>query len=402
MTVRLYYEDPYLLTFTAEVKRREAGPDGIRVYLDRTAFYPESGGQPADHGRLDQKEVLDVQEDAQGEIFHLLAEAPGSQEVTGEVDFGRRFDHMQQHTGQHILSAVFLKLFGWQTLSFHLGQDTSTIDMDTDRVDAQDAAAALAEANRIIWKNLPVEIGFYTDEDISDLSLRKPTERSGEIRVIGIEGVDRSACGGTHVRHTGEVGVIFSPRLERMRGRLRVHFVCGRRAYEVLCREHEVLMQLVEMTTTGYEELPAKLERQAGVLRQLEKEQLRLKMQLWELSLPELYRKGEPVHGMTVVVEKLDEAAEAARFISQKLVAAYPATVGVIASAGDGALLVARSRDLSLDLTRLIADLRRSGEVRGGGRPDQVQIGGLDDHTLPRMIRQVMEWLERIPSGGES
>ncbi|MBN2432892.1 MAG: hypothetical protein JXQ27_15565 [Acidobacteria bacterium] len=401
MTERLYYEDAYLLSFTAEVIRCEQAAKGVRVYLDRTAFYPESGGQPADQGWLDEKPIRDVQEDDQGEIYHLLETPPEGTVTTGVVDFERRFDHMQQHTGQHILSALAVKQFGWQTISFHLGQATSTIDLDTPAMSAAELEQILAMANRIIWQNGQVSVGFYPSNEISGLDLRKPTDRTGMIRVIGIEGYDRSACGGTHVRRTGEVGIILVPRLERMRGRVRVHFVCGGRAYQLWSSEHRVLMQLVEITTTGYEELPQKIEKELQTLRQLDKEQLRLKMRLWEMSIPELQERGRKMGAMTVVSAELDESLDAIRFIGRQLTVRYPATVGVLASLPAGVLLVTRGPDLALDLTRLVEHLRRHATIKGGGRPEEVQMGGLDARSLSSLIRQVIDWLDQNSSCAE-
>jgi len=394
MTERLYYEDAYLLSFTAEVVRCIDSAEGVRVYLDRTAFYPESGGQPADQGFLDEKPVRDVQEDEQGDVYHLLESPPDSSVTAGVVDFGRRFDHMQQHTGQHILSAVAVRLFGWQTLSFHLGQDTSTIDLDTPAMKEDELAQLLAEANRIVWQNRRVNIEFHPADNLGRLELRKPTDRTGLIRVLCIEGCDRSACGGTHVRRTGEVGIIFIPRLERMRGRVRLHFVCGGRACRLWSDEHRVLSQLVEMTTTGYDELPLKIQKELQHVRQLEREQSRLNMKLWEMSVPELHRQGRKTGDMTVVTAELDEPLDGVRFIGQQLAGRFAQTVAVLAALPAGVLLVTRAPDLPLDLTRLMGHLRQSGPVRGGGRAEQVQMGGLDAHTLPSLIRQVLAWLE--------
>lgn len=203
MTERLYYQDSYLAAFEARVV--ETADEGRRVYLDRTALYPASGGQPADAGTIAGIPVLDVI-DEEDRVAHLAAAAVPAGVVPCAVDWGRRFDHMQQHTGQHLLSAVLVELFGVQTLSFHLGADASTIEVGAGVLDPHRVEAAERRANELVSENRPVTVTF---EDAGGAEgLRKPSGRGGVLRVVGIAGYDRSACGGTHVRSTAEIGPI--------------------------------------------------------------------------------------------------------------------------------------------------------------------------------------------------
>src|SRR4051812_19159587 len=233
MTERLYYDDPALCEFDATVRRAEPRGDGVGVWLDRTAFYPTSGGQPFDVGTLGADPVVGVEEDESGDIVHLLhARAVPPQPGTaahGVVDWARRFDHMQQHTGQHVLSAVIEHLFKARTVSFHLGAAAATIDLDRELTVVQIARGEL-DANRVVWDDRPVTIRYVSEEQARALPLRKEPARTGVLRLIDIADVDLSACGGTHVARTGAIGQIAVASWERFKGGQRLEFVCGGRA----------------------------------------------------------------------------------------------------------------------------------------------------------------------------
>src|SRR5579871_5631146 len=216
MTDRLYHHDSYVTAFRATVT--EASTDRQRIYLDRTAFYPTSGGQPFDLGMLGGVPVAEVIDEGD-RIAHVVNAPVHDIQVTGSIDWARRFDHMQQHTGQHLLSAVLLDLFNAPTVSFHLGAKSSTIDLGVPSLERSQILKAEERANAIVFENRPVHVCFQHSSE--DLGLRKPTEREGEIRIVEIQDLDRSACGGTHVRATGEIGPILIRKLDRMRGNLR-------------------------------------------------------------------------------------------------------------------------------------------------------------------------------------
>ncbi|HYM11159.1 MAG TPA: alanyl-tRNA editing protein, partial [Bryobacterales bacterium] len=202
---RLYYQDSYLTRFDAAVVETRPAGDRFHVYLNRTAFYPASGGQPFDIGRIGGASVVEVID--QGErIAHVADAAVPPGPAACEIDWARRFDHMQQHTGQHLLSAVFAELLHHATVSFHLGAESSTIDLATPQLSAAQMEAVETRANALVFENRPVTVHFYSAAEAVSIGLRKPSDRAGEIRVVAIEGCDRSACGGTHVRATGEIG----------------------------------------------------------------------------------------------------------------------------------------------------------------------------------------------------
>ena len=251
-TDRLYYHDSYARAFRARVTGSAA--DGQRVYLDRTAFYPASGGQPSDTGVLDGVPVHEVVDEDDDRVAHLLA-APlspdalrGEREVQGSIDWARRWDHMQQHTGQHLLSAALHELFGMPTLSFHLGAEASTIDLGAAALSPQQVAQAEARCAAIVAAARRVAVRF--EEAAEADGLRKASERRGTLRIVAIEGIDKSACGGTHVRSTSEIGLIQIRKLDKIRGNVRLEFVCGDRA---LRRVREDEAQLPENTQISYQ-----------------------------------------------------------------------------------------------------------------------------------------------------
>ena len=233
MTERLYYDDSYLRRFHATV---ETGADLSRVYLDRTAFYPASGGQPFDTGLIGPARVVEVV-DEEDRVAHLLDRPLEPGWYPCEIDWPRRFDHMQQHTGQHLLSAVLSDAFGLPTVSFHLGAEASTIDVEAPpQFDPARLVEAESRANALIFENRRVSVSYHDGRE-DNLRLRKPSEREGIIRVVTIEDLDRSACGGTHVAATGEAGPILIRKLDRIRGNLRIEF---------LCRFHREFLRQVE------------------------------------------------------------------------------------------------------------------------------------------------------------
>src|ERR1051326_780233 len=252
MTERLYYTDSYLQDFRARIT--DASDHGRTVYLDRTAFYPTSGGQPFDTGTIGGIPVLDVV-DEDGRIAHRLAEPLASGEVECAINWQRRFDHMQQHTGQHLLSAVFEELFSLHTVSFHLGAESATIDLEGGAVDARTVLAVERRTNELVFANIPVSITF--EEAATLQGLRKPSGREGTLRVISIEGLDRSACGGTHVRATGEIGPVLLRKTEKIRQSTRVEFVCGGRAVRRARADFEALTKIAQLFSASLDEAPA-------------------------------------------------------------------------------------------------------------------------------------------------
>jgi alanyl-tRNA synthetase len=363
MTKRLYYTDSYLKDFDASVVDRADG--GRRIYLDRTAFYPTSGGQPSDTGRLGGIEVTDVVDEGE-RIAHVLASPLPDGPVVGQLDWPRRFDHMQQHTGQHLLSAVLADLFGYQTIAVHFGQATSTLDLETGKLTQSQVDRAEERANELVVENRPVEVSF--EEADSAAGLRKPSDRGGTLRLITIRDIDRSACGGTHVRATGEIGAVLIQKGERVRKGIRLEFLCGGRAIRRARADHELLLQLASGFSCSAQELPQLVEAQRREHKEANSARRELQTALDICRARELYQGAAPdAAGIRkVVVRETGEPLEALRSLAQAY-ASMPRAIFVGTAATPPAVVLAASPDAGVDAAGLLKGLLATVGGRGGG-----------------------------------
>ena len=275
MTERLHYNDSRLCAFEAMVIGAEDG--GRRIYLDRTAFYPDSGGQPSDCGTLNGIRVVEVI-DEEERIAHVVEKPLGAERVAGAIDWERRFDHMQQHSGQHVLSAAFEELYGMKTVSFHLGAESSTIDLETAALTREQARAAERRANEIVLECRAV--GVQYEDAATATGLRKAAQREGTLRIVTIDGLDRSACGGTHVRTTGEIGPVQIRKLDKIRGNVRVEFLCGWRAWRRGRADFEALSAAAGRLGAGLDEVPQLVENLREQAKESEKARHRVAVEL--------------------------------------------------------------------------------------------------------------------------
>ena len=363
MTDRIYYTDPYTRDFEATVVDRLDG--SRRIYLDRTAFYPTSGGQPFDAGELGGVRVTDVVDEGD-RIAHLLDAPLVADRVSGRVDWPRRFDHMQQHTGQHLLSAVLADLLGYPTVAVHFGKESSTLDLDAGSPTQEEMQLVEEKANEIIVENLRVEISFEDAEQAE--GLRKSSERSGTIRIITIQGLDRSACGGTHVRNTGEIGSLQIRKVERVRNGVRLEFLCGSRASRRARADYTLITRLANDFSAAGEELPQLIAGQRDELKHALARVRDLESQLNLSRARELYAAAQPeTTGLRRVTIREDQAAlESLRGLAQ-VVTSMPLAVFVAAVSNPPAVLLATSVDTGIDAGALLKSLLTSVGGRGGG-----------------------------------
>ena len=359
-TQRLYYTDSYLTDFDAGVV--EVADDGRRVYLDRTAFYPTSGGQPHDLGSLAGARITDVIDE--GERIAHVVESPVASDggaVHGTVDWERRFDHMQQHTGQHLLSAVLEELYGFHTVSVHFGGDYSSLDLDVESVSAHRVVEAEARANALVAENRAVTTSF---EDASQASgLRKESGRTGTLRIVSIAGLDRSACGGTHVRATGEIGAILIRKVERVRKSARLEFVCGSRAVRRARADFEALTRIAGALSASLDDAPALVAAQSEQLRAGENERRRLERELAGHRARALYDAAPADERNLRVVRQEAATMDELRTLAHATIA-LPRAVLVGTIGEPPSLLLATAEDTGLDAGRLL----REGVSRVGGR----------------------------------
>ena len=373
MTSRLYYTDAYAKAFDGRIT--EVSADGQRVYLDRTAFYPTSGGQPYDLGSLGGAQVADVVDEDE-RIAHVLAAPLSGHEigdaVRGEIDWRRRFDHMQQHTGQHLLSAVFATLFGYETASVHFGVDRSSLDLDVGAIDAAQLGEAERRANEIVWENRPVSVSF--EDAATATGLRKAPPREGILRIVTIADVDRSACGGTHVRATGEIGAIALRGTERIRKQMRVEFLCGARVVRQARADFEALSAIALSVKASLAEAPALVAAQSAELRDTMAARKRLEGELAVHQARALYEMTAPTPaGVRVAVLRRDGGSlEDIRPLAQAF-ASLPKTVFVAAVLSSATVLVAAADDAGVDAGRLLKPALTAAGGRGGGSPKLAQ-----------------------------
>jgi alanyl-tRNA synthetase len=384
MTDRLYYTDSYSAAFDATVVAVRPAEGRTHVVLDRSAFYPTSGGQPFDTGMLESIRVVDVFEnDEDHGVVHVLEHLvsggrvpQAGDRVKGAVDWERRFDHMQQHTGQHVLSAAFDRLFGARTVSFHLGVDSSTIDLARE-LTAADISAAESEANRIVWENRPVSVRFVTAEEAAKLPLRKESLREGTLRLIDIEGFDLSACGGTHVARTGAIGVIAINSWERFKGGYRVEFLCGDRALKRFRTLRDSVAASVRLLSVAPEDLAGSIDRLQNEVKEQKRFLNTLNMELARHRAEGLAASAEDSPKGRLLLRVADGDANTLKTIASTITS-KPGFLVVLVSATPPLLVViARSSDVSVSASELLSALTAKFGGRGGGKPDLAQGGGL-------------------------
>jgi alanyl-tRNA synthetase len=388
MTERLYHTDCYLRQFTAHIAG--LSDDGLGVRLDRTAFYPTSGGQPNDRGTLAGIAVLGVAEDESGIVHQLaspLAAGPADRAIECAIDWLRRFDHMQQHTGQHLLSAVFEARFGLKTASFHMGAESSTIDLEG-QVDPGAAAEAETSANRIVCENRPVAIAF--EEAAQAQGLRKASDRQGALRIVSIQDLDRSACGGTHVRSTGEIGVVLLRKLEKVRQSVRVEFLCGGRGVRRARAEYEAISRTAQIFSAPPGEVPALAAAQLEAARAQDKARRKLELDLAACQGRDLYQSTAPDSGgfRRVTRRASGGSLEDLRAIAQSFTA-QPKAVFLATLADPPSVLLAVSADAAMDAGKLLKAALAEAGGRGGGAPGMAQGSVPGAAELDRVVARV-------------
>jgi alanyl-tRNA synthetase len=392
---RLYYTDSYLREFRAQVTGRAA--DGRRIYLDRAAFYPGSGGQPHDTGAIAGVPVVAVEDEGE-RIAHLTAAPVEPDEVDCRIDWDRRFDHMQQHSGQHLLSAVFAEHFGMATLSFHLGQESSTIDLETPALRPCDAGVISVEpsrvleaelrANQLVFEDRPLRVLF--EDAAATQDLRKPSARGGTLRIVEIEGLDRSACGGTHVRRTGEIGPVLLRKLEKVRNAVRVEFLCGGRAVRRARADFDALARLGQMFSGPLDDLPGLVAAHLEAARAGDKLRRKLEADLARYQGRELYSATAPDSaGVRRVLRRLPSGnLEEQRALAQSFTA-QPRAVWIVALDQPPSVLLAVSADSGLDAGKLLQAALKQAGGRGGGNPRLAQGSVPTRAALETVLEQI-------------
>lgn len=398
-TERLYYHDSFLYDFDARVVEALESNGRAALVLDRTAFYPTSGGQVHDLGMLmaDGKQIAitEVADEEDGRILHFAAASlPSGTQVHGSVDAIRRRDHVQQHSGQHVLSAAFIRLFNMPTVSFHMGEESCTIDLETAGLSAAQAQKAELLANEVIAEDRPVSIRFVPLEEARQLGLRKlPPKQTGDLRLIDISEFDLTACGGTHVRATGQVGSLLLRKIEKVKQGVRVEFVCGLRAVSTARRDYTTLMEAAALYSSHIYDVPQQVRKSLEETKAAGKAQHKLLEELAELYAERLL--AQSVGSPQVIAQFFpDRDATFIKLLAQKLTAAQSAVIALLASgAGQPTLVFAQTPGQKSNMGQLMKDAIAQVGGRGGGSADMAQgglpAGGADSAQIETLLQQI-------------
>jgi len=409
MTRRLYYTEPYRTHFEARIVEQLSWDGHPAVVLDRTAFYPESGGQPADRGELEDVAVINVIErESDGAVIHVLSGEIPDGTVEGKVDWHRRFDHMEQHTGQHILSAAFEQKLDAETVGFHLGSESSTIDVNVTGLEYEEIRDVEGLANLVVWDDRAVSIQFVDEEALDSLGIERPDDVKGPIRLLVIPGspeetstpFDVNPCGGTHVARTGEIGIIKVVGLERRGNETRITFLCGGRALSDYQNKDSVIGDLVDRLTVGFWELDEAVERLQEENRDLRHTERELRQRVLDIETDQLIetadtrgtRRPYRVVGRVWRDRRPDELRTLARKLTDR-----PRVVAFLFSVNERThFCFARSEDIELDVNEHLQEVCAQLDGGGGGRPQVAQGSAppADVSDVERILEDLLARLE--------
>jgi len=402
LTKRLYYQDSYLKEFKAKILKKIKIDNQPAVVLDESAFYPTSGGQPYDKGFIQDTPVVEVVEEGD-EIIHILKEELKEKinsEVVGKIDWKRRFDHMQQHLGQHILSGALMEIWGAETVSFHLGEEICTLDIVKEKFSEEQVKEAEECTNEITFKNRPVKCYFVEgEEELKRLNLRKIPEKTGKIRIIEVEDFDLSACGGTHCRATGEVGLIKITKWEKRGEKTRLEFICGRRAWKDYFWKNELIKNISNQLTIKDSELGEALDRMLEERKKTGKELKEYKEKLQEYEAKRMIDQSSLIDNRIKIINKVfeEENFQEVRELIQKIINLDESVIVLFGVKKGGAkILFACSRVLKYDMNGLAREAAKFIEGQGGGAPNFAQAGGKKVEGIDNALNFALEHFQEF------
>jgi alanyl-tRNA synthetase len=413
MTERLYYRDSFLYEFDAEIVDTASTSDSdprTAIILDRTAFYPTSGGQVFDTGEIlltatnSHLRVAEVAERDDGTILHILqnhAPVPKAIRVRGLIYSERRRDHMQQHSGQHVLSGAFVRLFDMPTVSFHMGADYCSIDLDAKSLNLKQVEATEALANEVVQENRPVEIRFVTQEEARGLGLRKlPPVQKDELRLIDIRDFDLTACGGTHVQGTAQIGSILLRKTERVRQGWRVEFVCGKRAVSTARRDYATLSGAAGVLSTQLGDVPQQIQKLQEETRASRKSREQLHEELAGLYAERILSETQEIGGRKIIIRAFsDRDLSFIKLLAQKITRQSPSAVALLsATSVPAALVFAQSPGEPFDMGALMKEALAKLGGRGGGAKDMAQGGPSQVDAIQATLDEIAVHLRTHPT----
>ncbi len=395
MTERLYYTDSCLTEFSSPVISVEVKSGKSYVILEKTAFYPTTGGQQHDTGKMNGLRIIDVFE-KDGKIVHAADGEIESKSVECSIDFNRRFDFMQQHSGQHLLTQTLIKLFGYDTVSSTLGEYGSVIELNTPSVTQAEMEEAESKVNEYVWKNIPVKTYFVSAEELEKLPVRKIPVVNGRIRIIEISDFDYSCCGGTHCNQTGEIGLIKIGKWEKIRGHARLEFLCGRRAFKDYQVKTNIISETGKVISCGENEILSNIDKIIRLNKSANKQIKKLKEMTAGLEAGELIKSGEKFFNCTLIEKCISEGSmEDIRVLAGEVVKTPGIITLLTAVSPDGRISVifARSDDINVNIGQILKESISHIDGKGGGSPSFAQGGGNSRNGIKMMIssaRKVM------------
>ena len=382
-TKRLYFENPYRTEFEARVVEMLTYGDRPALILDQTCFYPESGGQLADRGTINGVEVVHVVEE-DGRILHLIKEELSSDKVVGKIDWERRFDHMQQHAGQHILSQSFYELFQAETRSFHLGEEASTVEINLREIKEEEVERVEKRANAKVFEDREIKSYFIDESEVERIPLRRPPQKTGRLRIVEVADYDYSACGGTHPKKTGEVGLIKILKWERIRDNIRFEFICGRRALHDYIWKNRSLRELSNRLTAHERDINNSVEKLFADLKSEKRKNRKFAEKLLHYEAQEIVQKAEGKIIKNIFTER---SREEIKLLALNIIKAGECVVlyGMKDERGIH-MVLARSDMIDIDLREFIPELASIMKGKGGGRPSLVEVAGEKADVLPQAV----------------
>lgn len=380
MSKKLYYTDAYTHKFQANIVEHVEENGRFALILNQTHFYPSSGGQPFDTGHINQIPVVDVTiRETDDVILHWIeGMPPTTNAVKAAINWQRRFDHMQQHSGQHILSQAFIRVANAPTESFHLSENSVTIDIDAKELSSDQLSATEQLANKIVWENRPIQVSMVTLEEAQQLSIRKIPPLSHEkLRIVSIEDFDMTACGGTHVAATGGIGLIKLVKVERRKGKIRIEFCCGGRALQDYHRKHAITAELMNQLTTGLSDLTENIGKIQAENKQLQRTVKKQQMSLLTFTATQIRNNAAKDGSLAIVTHIHNGEPSALRPLANQLIS-QPQTIALLGTTSNKTqLLFARSEDAPGNMAQLLKNaFEELGTGSGGGKANAAQGGG--------------------------
>lgn len=394
---KLYYTDAYKQDFTTKVIKQDYDKGGnLYVILNETAFYPTGGGQPHDTGTLNGIAVLGVEE-VDEEIRHFIAEQLHTEEVEGKINWERRFDHMQQHAAQHILSAAFWDYFNIPTIGFHLGKETVTIDLETENLHAETVEKAVQIANKIVFENHPILIKWMNLEEAKTLPLRKEPTMTENIRVVIIENFDYNGCGGTHPKRTGEVGPIQVLGWQRNKGSIRLTFIAGWRTLKLMGQQQQIMKNVSKQLNSSEADIPAKVAQLLTSQKENEKAMQTMTEKLLYTEANELLQQPTKIHAGILISKvftnrSMQEIAKLSAIITEQQ--EHAITYFVIENEDKLQCILACGKTVTLDMNTLLKEALPTIEGKGGGNKKIARGGGKAMMSGDEFLNQLISSLQ--------